>query len=112
METKLVKKLQALQCDCDALEGKTVKKAIRFQGFYYLLFFDGTWCHTDYRIEAWEMLETLQHEDPLNDPFLEFELATHEELHEHWDELDAMNEERGKEQRRKQYEALKEEFQA
>lgn len=82
--TKLTGKLAAIQCPCDELEGKTIVKSMRSRGFYYLLFSDGTWLHTDYRATLDDMLECLQHEDPLDDPFLEFGLVSQKEVSQHW----------------------------
>ena len=108
--TKLVDKLSATQCPCDALAGKTISKAICERGYYYLLFSDGTWCHTDYSKGVDQILEDLQGEDPECDPLVEFGLCSSEEESEHWKELEKEWDEAARRSRKFQYERLKEEF--
>lgn len=108
--TKVTDKLEKSQCQCDDLVGKTIKKFTRNRGYYYLLFEDNTWCHTDYQLEIDEMIEILEHEDPLNDPFIEFGLVELGYQSEHWEEIDTETEARITESRRQRYLELKEEF--
>lgn len=108
--TNLIKKLEILQCGCDDLAGKTISQAIRERGYYDLLFTDGTWCSTDYQSSVGEILESLQMEDEEDWPFVQFGLATVEEIEQHYEEYEKERNDRDKKRRQKEYERLKSEF--
>lgn len=77
MSSLLVRYLTATQCDCNDLEGKTIKKAIREGDCYFLLFTDGQWCCTDYQPSVSEILEW---SEPDDSPFVELGLVTEEDI--------------------------------
>jgi hypothetical protein len=108
--TNLIKKLESLQCGCDDFAGKTIAKAIRERGYYYLLFTDGTWCHTDYQLGVGEMLESLLMDDEKDWPFVQFGLATVEEIEQHYKDAEAERTARDEKRRRQYYERLRREF--
>lgn len=108
--TNLIKKLESLQCGCDDLAGKTIAKEIRERGYYYLLFADGTWCHTDYQLSVDEILESLQMDDEKDWPFVQFGLATVEEIEQHHKDAQAERNARDEKRRRQYYERLRREF--
>ena len=88
MPTKheLIVRLEKSQCDCNKLGGKTIEKSVRERGFYWFLFTDGTWCHTDYQLDVYELIETWHQDDVWeHTPFVELGLATEKDFIDFWE---------------------------
>lgn len=108
--TQLTEKLKSLQCGCDDLAGKTIDKFVRELGCYYLLFTDGTWCHTNREYDVSDLLEKTRMDDADDCPFVKLGLSTTEEIWQHYRDESAERDKRLSERRRKEYEKLKREF--
>ena len=82
----LIQRLAGLKCGCDKLEGRTIKKLIRERGYYYLLFTDGSWLHTDYQIS--DAITAIESHGIENHPLIELGLVTEDELQGYFDEVE------------------------
>lgn len=107
--TKLEKKLEAAHSGCDQFEGKTIAKAIRERGGYWLRFTDGTWCHTDYERDIGELINSCDANFRAH-PFARLGICDADEIEQHIEKRYEQIRLEEKQERRKLYERLKREF--